>query len=341
MPNLAIRRPSWHSEQRLPAVITGAAGAGKTIKGIVDNKSANRLTRNANARVEDAKGQLERSRTLCADALSSLGEEKLFVLNNSISDFINAFEQIKNLELEDSLGLEELRKLKIDKESMAELKEMQQFAAAIAGGASAGIAGGALTAFGAYNAAMAFGAASTGTAISALSGAAATNATLAFFGGGSLATGGLGIVGGTAVLGGIVAGPALLVMGLITSKKADEKLEIAKANDAQANEICEELSNAAFRCNAIRRRTNMFYAFLARLDARVIPLMYQLEGVLDKEGNDYSKYSPEVKSVVLRAATMAGSVKSILDTPILTEEGAIMVESENLVESMGVKLLTA
>ena len=45
--------------------------------------------------------------------------------------------------------------------------------------------------------------ASTGTSIASLSGAAATNATLAFFGGGSLAAGGLGMAGGTAVLGGL------------------------------------------------------------------------------------------------------------------------------------------
>lgn len=40
------------------------------------------------------------------------------------------------------------------------------------------------------------------------------------------------------VLGGLVAGPALLAMGLITGKKADEKMEVAKANQAQAAEIC-------------------------------------------------------------------------------------------------------
>ena len=323
----------------VPALATGVVGAGKTVKSILDSREANRITDDANTRVDDAKNYLERSRMLCAGALSDLGEEKIFVLNNSIARFISSFEQIKNLELVESLGLEELRKLKIDKESMAELKEMQKFAATVAGGAAAGIAGGALTAAGAYTAAMTFGAASTGTAISALSGAAATNATLAYLGGGSLAAGGMGMAGGMMVLGSVVAGPALLVMGLITSKKADEKLEVAKTNSAQADEVCTELEHAAFQCNAIRRRTTTFYTFLARLDSRLLSLVFQLEDVLAKEGIDYSQYSPEAKSVVLRAATAAGSVKSLLDTPILTEDGAITVESEELVESLGVKLL--
>ena len=46
-------------------------------------------------------------------------------------------------------------------------------------------------------------------------------------------------------------------------------------------------------------------------------------------------------AIVLRAATMAGTVKSLLDTPILTEDGAITIESEKLAESLGVKLLSA
>ena len=321
----------------VPAAAAGMAGAGKTVKSFMDSNKANKMTEDANLRVEDARQHLERSRNLCADALSNLGEEKLLVLNGSITRFMDAFERIKNVELSESLGLEELRKLRVDKESMAELKEMAKFAATVAGGVGMGVAGGALTAFGAWSAASTFAAASTGTAISTLSGAAATNATLAFFGGGSLAAGGAGVAGGMMVLGGIVAGPALLVMGLITGKKADEKLEIARANSAEADAICTELDNAAFKCDAIRRRTAMFYAFLARLDARFVPLIFQLEEVVAVEGEDYSRYSREAKSVVLKAATLAGSVKSLLDTPILSEDGALTEESAKLVESLGVR----
>ena len=60
--------------------------------------------------------------------------------------------------------------------------------------------------------------------------------------------------------------------------------------------------------------------------------------MLEREGDDYPSYSAEAKSVVLRSATMAGSVKAILDTPILTIEGALTEESSALMESLGVKL---
>ncbi|MCH3942103.1 MAG: hypothetical protein WAY93_10015 [Atopobiaceae bacterium] len=321
----------------VPAVVTGMAGAQKTTKSLMDSHEANKITNDANARVDTAKKTLERSRDACATSLARLGDEKLFVLGSSIGRFIDSFERIKNIELTDSVGLEELKKLHVDKESFNELKEMRQFAATVAAGASAGIAGGALTAFGAYGAAATLATASTGTAIASLSGAAATNATMAFFGGGSIAAGGLGVAGGAMVLGGIVAGPALLVMGLITSKKSEQKLEIAKGNSAQADEIVAELRNAWFQCDAIRRRTYMFYCFLARLDARFLPLIFKMEEILATEGEDYSLYSPESKKVILEAATTAGSIKALLDTPILTEQGSLTKESMRLMESMGVE----
>ena len=64
-------------------------------------------------------------------------------------------------------------------------------------GSGAGIA----TTAGAWAAVSGLGVASTGTAISGLSGAAATHATLAWFGGGSLVTGGGGMALGSCVIG--------------------------------------------------------------------------------------------------------------------------------------------
>ena len=102
----------------------------------------------------------------------------------------------------------------------------------IAGGVIAGAAVGG----GAAGLMAAFGAASTGTALSALKGAAFTKALLAAFGGGSIATSGFGIVGGTVVLGSLVAIPALAVGGLIADKKINETYAEAKKCETEAKE---------------------------------------------------------------------------------------------------------
>lgn len=106
-----------------------------------------------------------------------------------------------------------------------------------AGGAAAGAAVGGAAAYGTFMAAVSFGTASTGAAISGLSGAAATNAALALLGGGTLAAGGAGVAGGTMLLTGIVAAPALLlaVGGLVW---------MAKRNQRQQQELSARLDEA-------------------------------------------------------------------------------------------------
>lgn len=317
------------------AAASGLAGTGKTVKAIIDNSSATKINTAANAGVDYAKNRLEEQRTAVAQSLEQLGSEKLNILTGTVSSFVSSFEKIKNIDFTSSVGIDELNKLHIDQKDFEELKQLGNFAIQMAGGATAGVAGGALTAIGAFGAAQTFAAASTGTAIASLSGAAATNATLAFFGGGSLAAGGLGMAGGVMVLGGLVAGPALLVMGLITGAKSQEKLDQALINKAQADEIIEALNTAAEQCISIRRRTYMFYNLLAHLDTYLLPLVWKMEDIIAKEGIDYREYSPESKQVIMAAASNAGSIKSVLDIPILTEDGALSEESATIVEKIG------
>lgn len=320
------------------AAATGLAGAGKTVKAVVDNTNANKINTAANEGVDNARKRLEQQRGAVAQSLEKLGEEKLQILAGTVTSFVSAFEKIKNIDFTSSVGLEELEKLHIDQKDFEELKELGNFAIQVAGGVTAGAAGGALTAIGAYGAAQTFAAASTGTAIASLSGAAATNATLAFFGGGSLAAGGLGMAGGMMVLGGLVAGPALLVMGLITGAKSQEKLDQALINKAQAEEIMEALHVASNQCSAIRRRAYLFYSLLAHLDTYLLPLVWQMEDIIAKEGTDYRTYSPESKKVIMAAASNAGSVKAVLDVPILTDDGSLTEQSGEIVDKIG-KLL--
>ena len=322
------------------AVATGAIGGAKNIKAVADNAKAGQINNQANMSIELAKSSLEHQRSAVGTALDKLGALKLDVLDHDVMNFVSLFEQIKNIDFQSSVGLEELKNLQIDENTFKELKELSSFALEVAGGAAAGAVGGALTALGAYGAAMTFASASTGTAIASLSGAAATNATLAFFGGGSLAAGGLGMAGGMAVLGGLVAGPALMVMGMITGAKAQEKLENALSNKAQADEIVESLDAASVQCVAVRRRTYMFYNLLAHLDSYFLPQIWKMEDIIKSEGTDYREYKPESKKAIAAAASTACTIKSVLDTPILTVEGELTEASEKVSAEIGARIYT-
>lgn len=306
---------------------SAAVGVGKGVKAGIDMKDASDTNKSANSLINNAKDSLENARQLSAKALENLGEKKLFILDKSINNFVRIFEQLKNVDLSDSAGLNELNKFKLDKQSFTELKEMGGYASSLLGGAASGMLGGALSAFGAWGAATTFATASTGTAIATLSGAAATNATLAFFGGGSLAAGGLGMAGGTAVLGGLVAGPALAVMGFIIGAKASSQKDEAYANLAKAKKIAEELKTAESLCDGIRRRSNLFYNLFIRLDTIFDPLVYEMEKIIETTGDDFSTYDENQKKTVAAAAAWAKAVKSLLDTPILAEDGSLTPES--------------
>lgn len=309
------------------AAATGALGIGSATKGVSDQVKAKNLNQNSDERLEAAKTRLEELRKQCGDALVNLGSEKLFVLTHSIHSFLEAFTKIKNVDFTGTEDLMEIHHLHIDHKEFEELAELDSFGSSLLAGATSGAAGGALTAFGAYSAAATFATASTGTAISTLSGAAASNATLAFFGGGSLASGGMGMVGGAAVLGGLVAGPALMVMGLFVGAMGGKNLETAKINAAEATEACEQMESGAVQCVAIRRRTMMIYSLLARLDALLLPLIHGIDQIIEQEGTDYSRYSSESKKLIASAASLAVSVKAVLDTPLLTEAGDLTEQS--------------
>ena len=294
------------------AAATGGLGAGKAIKAGVDARHAKRINRSANDIVEASTAQLNAQRFACGKVLRQLGD----------------------VDFRDSEGLDELGKLHIDEQDFVELKSMVTFAGSLAGGALAGTAGGALVAFSAYGAAQALAVASTGTAIASLSGAAATNATLAFFGGGSLAAGGLGMAGGTMVLGGLVAGPALLGMGFVAGHAAKKEVEKARTNKAEAQQVAAQLDTASLQCETIRRRTCVLYNLLARLDACFLPLVYRMEDILAVEGDDYSQYTSDSKRVIASCASVAVSIKTVLDTPLLTDDGLLTDASEATASSI-------
>lgn len=136
------------------------------------------------------------------------------------------------------------------------------------------------------------------------------------------------MAGGTAVLGGLVAGPALMVMGLFADRAAKKKLETAYINQAEAQQYAAQMDAASAQCEAIRRRTYMFYNLLAKLDALFLPAIFKMEDILRNEGLDYRYYRPESKKAIASCASIAQTIKAVLDTPILYDDGTLTDESE-------------
>lgn len=314
--------------------LCGGLGIGKTIKAGVDQKDANDTNARANRICDRATEEIESSRKKSGEAITALGEQKVYVLNHSIASFVENFGKLKNVELiKDSAGLTEYQTFKIDEQGVAELKQLSEMASSLAGGLAGGGALGALAAFGAYSGVMALGScATTGTAITTLSGIAAKNATLAFLGGGAKTIGGLGIAGGAGVLGGLIAAPALAVMGFVMGAKASKNKDDAYSNLAEAKKYQEEMKAARVLCNGIRMRATMFERLLLKLDVVFEPMVVRMEQIIRLRGSDVKLYTEDEKKEIAMCLSVAGAVKAILDTSILTENGNLTPESEQLIE---------
>ncbi len=83
----------------------------------------------------------------------------------------------------------------------------------------------------------AFGTAGTGAAISSLHGAAYISSLLAAIGGGTLASGGLGMAGGMMILGGAVLLPAIAVAGFLAHDKIKSAHKKAMAQKVKARQL--------------------------------------------------------------------------------------------------------
>ena len=304
------------------AVAAGLVGAKKALDASDKNARARRMNRRAQETFENAKKELLAARDEAGKALENLGQAKVDILHGSVTRFVDTFGKIHHVELADSVGMDELSEFEVNEDTLKEMGELGSLAAKMASGTVEGLAAGGLMAFGAYSAAGLLGTAGTGAAIAGLSGAAATNATLALLGGGTLAAGGLGIAGG-----GLVAGPAIAVMGFMMDAKADKNLDIAKSNRAKAREAEEQMKLAGDACRAIGKRADMFRDLISQVDTLFRPLIEKMEAVVKEKGTDYRDYGKEERKTIAMALATAGAVKAVLDTPILTKEGAVTEES--------------
>ena len=310
----------------------GALGIGKSIKAMKDTSDAKSYQFEAEEIVKTAKAKLRKQQRRSGKTIDKYAQLKINAMTNEIQSFINLYERIKAVNLQDSPGLNELGIKLLNREGFEQLRNYASKAREIStdsSGMGMGLAGGAtagtLTALGAYGFATTFGVASTGTAITSLSGVAATNATLAWLGGGTLAAGGLGMAGATLVLGGLVAGPLLLVSGFVVGANAKKRLNNALSNNAEATRFREEVKTVTDVLENIIRTTKQLHdcleaacSLLANANQNMSKVVYS--PYLKYNWQDFSQSQKETVFTAVKAAQL---VKVIVDTPILDEDGTL------------------
>jgi hypothetical protein len=299
-----------------------AVGIGAGVDGVAALKEAKARGEAATSRHRAAVAATEAARDRTTAAAASLGERKLRALNGALTDVIalaNHISQRTRPGTFETLGevgfsTDELRRFSADV-----LKARDVFG----GAAKAALAGAA-----AHQAALAgvglVGMTAGGTAIGTLSGAAATNATLAWLGGGALAAGGGGMALGTAVLGGIVAGPALAIAGWKLSSEGEKALTEVRAFEHTVNVKVAELGALQDGMSAIRSRIREISGLIDALEPRLRAALGQVR--LETWSPDRDADVRAFQAVMVLARALA----EVIRAPVIDADGGLSPASAKL-----------
>lgn len=283
------------------AIAAAGLGIKKGAEGISDLSTANRIVKESDNLLAKKRKEIDILRVDTNDELRNLGQLKIDIFNSQIKHIIDTIKKIKDA----GSTLENFNQSLTEQEYVAMQKSMTA-SIELENGLASGAAAGALVGMGAYGSVGLLASASTGTAISTLSGAAAKSATLAWLGGGSLASGGLGMAGGTMVLGGLVTGPALAVSGLHLASKGEEALTQAAAHEARNEKNIAAIELMKVGVKAII--TNALEVQLVLLET-----VKRFEKIKVNDASD-----PKAFETML---ALGKSLKKILDQPILDSNG--------------------
>lgn len=314
----------------------GAAlyGAAKGVKGAMDHSDAKDINESAQSIVNFANYNVDEQRKTTNSVLEDYGQRKLRAFNGVIADFIDTFGRLKNVDVIETPELDKLNLADFSTVSFDSLKNDYELLKNSGLGLGAGLSGGAALAFGAYNGTMLLATASTGAAISGLSGVAATNATLAWLGGGSLAAGGGGMALGSMVLGGIVAGPAIAIFGHILGNKGEEALNTAKSNMEEAKTVRDETKLLIAKLKSIEEVTSLANKTFSDISSHMRRAVHGLKTLINTDGDNYQAFSSEARETVFRSVKFAQLIKAMIDTPILDEDGNLVISTEKQIKEI-------
>ena len=194
-------------------------------------------------------------------------------------------------------------------------------AGAMAGAGGMGMCGGTGALAGAGGTAGGIG----GGVVSSIAGGVAGGTVGAASGGATVSS-----VAGVAALGGMVAGPFLAVGGMVLASKAKQASADAATNLKRVDAAVELMKSRQLATEAVFYRVYTILSLLGRLDERFVPLVAEVQRLV-VVSHDYTTYNDKDKKSVMMAAMMAKTLKNVMETSLLDDNGSITSASEQIV----------
>ncbi len=294
----------------LPFILGGLAlavagyGFKKSIDALDADCEADEFIKKAESLKEEAAKRLESAQSDRNLALARFGEKKLHGISRGVSRFVEHFNQLKGHQffVKDS-DMQDLHK---------QVSVAQNFSKQLnaSGMSEEDAIGGMFAGYG-------------GLCVSSWT----TGAML----GGGLTMGGLA---GMAVVGGLVAGPALAILGAISADEMEEKLEKAKAYHSQVEEAVKKADVIIDQFQAIEKMAKLFTRQITKCDALFFSLSQDAIATMKKHNYDTSRYNQEEKDQLCVTVSTLSSLSAFLKVPIMDEHQKLQEKAKRALEIM-------
>lgn len=297
------------------ALLAAGSGAENGYKGAVNIKNAKGIVNTAKQKYDRHLTELEKSRKELNTHAHEFGVYKLEVTQSTLGRMVRLLEQ---LQLRGKIkSFETLDKVDVEFEkSVGEIKKLTKTATSLMSGTAQGAVVGAAASAGLCGLASAVGVASTGAAIGGLSGAAAQSATLAWLGGGALSAGGFGMLSGTAVLGGVVAGPIIAIIGWKVAVEGEKALTNANKYKNDVDKAVETMHNMQEALTLIDKRIDELKDVIDSLRQRAERYLSVLESGLDT----WNKNSHEDTTMLSNTMLLCKALADLIAAPIIDKK---------------------
>lgn len=126
------------------------------------------------------------------------------------------------------------------------------------------------------------------------------------------------------VLGGVVAGPILVVGGAMLAASAETAVDDAKRNLAKAHAIYNEKMIAAKTTRAIGNAAHAIVGLIEQLSEVADELIAHLQEIR-KQKDDYQTFTQAEKAILANAFLCMGGISALVKSPLIKENGALDV----------------
>ena len=101
----------------------------------------------------------------------------------------------------------------------------------------------------------------------------------------------------------------------------------------------QDIKNLYSAMNETKGKSDTTHDLLVELDKRFGSAIDHMKNAIRYFGTDFSKFSQVAQNDVFKAAQLAQTIKKVIDTPLMNQQGGVSYEAQNLLTSREVKVL--